>query len=625
MSPALRSVVSALLLALLGTTAGPLGAPASYADGAGVADSQRTTVGIQTSGRNAPDDRDFYRYTAAPKGVIQDFVAVANYSLHPVTVRLMAKDATSTPDAPFTVQPSDQAPTELGSWIGLRATELTIGARSRKIVPFQLGVPYNASPGDHAGAIMVSLLSEEPKPGSGKVVVDNRVGLRIYLRVPGKTTPRLEISDLHASWNGAKHLTGRGGVTVSYTVRNTGNIRLAADQQVVLSGPGGVERQVAVPESIKEILPGGSVAVTQTVPRSFGLGRLHAVVTLHPHLVDTTAGEKLPDVTADVWFGAWPALLVIASLLLLLFLIVLGTWYRGRRKGRRLSVISGGKEDTPEPAGALVRSVLGGTLVAACVALFSAAGTGPAQAAERAPVWQATIQPKVGLANSPVEVTTTGGCPAPATNAIGFIYGAGFPEEGGIAIGNGDAGVRSDGPFTLPLASSLATLMAMQDHPTDLHGTYKIEVSCIDAGSPYLSLGRFVVAVAFDKLGLWHVQPPLTRAQGINLGTAPQPGTSEENGGANAMPPSGSATPGQSPGQRPGAGSSAGAGPGGPGGPASPDASGTAGDQPSADATAPAAASSGPGALSWVLWAAGGVVLLGAVTFLVGSRSDSTT
>jgi hypothetical protein len=616
MNSRLRRVSRGLAAPLLAALVFGAFAPGSADETGATDDAARTTVGIKTAGPHAPDDRNSYHYTVAPGGRIRDYIAISNFSLHEVTLRLLARDAMSTPQAAFSIQPSAETPTDVGAWIGVSNPDITLPARSQVIAPFQMRVPQDATPGDHVGALVISLLSKNPDPAAGDVVVDNRVGLRFYLRVPGALHPRLEIADLHTRWN-ARHLGGRGDVSVDYTVRNTGNVRLAAGQDVEIHGIRGLSHYVAASAEIEDLLPGGELAVHQVFHGVFGVGPMQAKVTLHPKRITDDGGRALPDVEASVAFNAWPWLLILVAIGLLLLVFGLGGWFlRRKRKSRPQFAEASPAPDAPRE-GVLVR----GLLAVAFLGLVSLAGAPPATASDTpsAPVWQAKVSPRVGIANSPVSVTTTGGCPATASNVVGLVYGAGFPKEGGVAIANGDAGVRHDGPFTLPLAASMTNLMAMQDHPTTLHGVYRIVVSCIEPGSPLVSLGKFIVAIKFDKPDLWHVQAPLTTHQGTDLGTTPEPGTSEEVGGAN---PTGPAQP---------EGTSSDASDGRP---SSPDAAKPPHQKSADDPSAAAAAAAGQADLAessvrhsspytWPLFAAGGVVLVVVVAWFIGSRPDA--
>jgi len=264
-------------LALL-TAGGPLGT--AHAD---PESSDRTTVGVRTAGETAADDRGVYHFELEPKAVAIDHLAVSNYSRHPVTVRLLPRDATSTPGAPFAVQESSVEPVDVGAWIAFEKKRIRIPARSEVIVPFQVGVPYDATPGDHVGAIVVSLLAREQTPEAGDIVVDHRVGLRLYLRVPGALRPELAVNDLHTEFDGRLSAFGVGRTTTTYEIENTGNVRLSGDQVASLARAWGVLPDVPLEVGpVEELLPGGLTSVSVTGPRIVAAGPLTTRVSVTP-------------------------------------------------------------------------------------------------------------------------------------------------------------------------------------------------------------------------------------------------------------------------------------------------------------------------------------------------------
>lgn len=316
-----------------------LALPLLAASGAAVADdttssppsSSAVTVGIRTAGQDGPDDRGRYDEEIAPRGVRQDYVALYNYSLRPVTVRLLARDATSSAGSSFEVQPSADEPTGVGSWIAIQRPVVRMQPQSQTLVPFQIGVPYNASPGDHAGAIVASLLVH-PDAHDGQVVADRRVGLRVYLRVPGALRPELTIKHLTSTFDGSWNSFGYGRTTVDYTLRNTGNVTLSADQVVQLASSRGLFPEQMRPDPAEQVLPGGEVVVHTVSPRMFAVGKLATTVTATPRSDQT--GLVLRPTTARVvqWVVPWASLVTFgtATAALMLALRLFQRWHRRR-------------------------------------------------------------------------------------------------------------------------------------------------------------------------------------------------------------------------------------------------------------------------------------------------------
>jgi hypothetical protein len=511
----IATAVLALLVCLM-TLSPALSASAddSGSTGAG-AKKSAVTVGIRTANAKGGDNRGAFDYEILPRGLVRDWVAVSNYGDKRVTVRLFGKDATSTPGASFEVQKSGEAPKDLGAWIALKKNKVTIPPRTEIVVPFQLGVPYNATPGDHAGAIVLSLLAKEPKPAGGTIVVDHRVGLRIHLRVPGDLKPSLAVEGLKVLWNGQGDLLGRGDAKVSYLVRNTGNVVMDVDSDIDLTRVLGLPSTDAMVPQIKELLPGGTARVERVVKNVFGTGPMKAQVTLHGVPTDPDLADRKVDVTKSAGLQAWPWVL-IAIVVALMALLGTGGWYeRRRRQHRRAQDAAKEAEERAAQARArhrlLARSALAGAMAVLAAGLVTLTGA-PASASD-GDTWKATISPKNGVAGEAFDVHTSGGCPLPATNIVGFGYGAGFPKDGAVVVSN-TGPVDSGSGFTASIVDSMMGLMATQPNPQQLHGTYKFVIRCIQPEWPDRSYGEYVAAVKFDNPYKWHALPPLTQKKG---------------------------------------------------------------------------------------------------------------
>ena len=159
------------------------------------------------------------------------------------------------------------------------------------------------------------------------------VGTRFYVRVVGPLRPKLSIKTLSIDLRRGPTtpLGGPVGADVTYTVVNTGNVRLTPRatlrlSRLIGSAPAvipGCEDCPPTPLSLQleELLPGGS----QTVKVRFA-----AVPPFLRLQADLTVTSEAPTVTKTTtkWVLPW-------LLLLLLVLIGLGTWlWRRYRRGR---------------------------------------------------------------------------------------------------------------------------------------------------------------------------------------------------------------------------------------------------------------------------------------------------
>ncbi|MEU9477720.1 DUF916 domain-containing protein [Streptomyces sp. NPDC048191] len=227
--------------------------------------------------------RPYFYLSADPGQTLTDKVAVQNKTGKPLTFRLYAADAYNTArDGGFAVRTLQEPMRGVGAWAKPAKSRISVPAHTTVTVPFTLHVPDGAGPGDHPGAI-VALDMRRVAPGSGRLALGVRqaVGARVYLRVSGPTLPALSVGQLHISHH--QPLIpglGTGTATVTYTLRNTGNVTL--DPKVELKARGLFGRTLLDRELSRvpsELLPGQRVRLTETWRGSPQLDRADVTLT----------------------------------------------------------------------------------------------------------------------------------------------------------------------------------------------------------------------------------------------------------------------------------------------------------------------------------------------------------
>lgn len=420
-------IALALLTAIV---AGLLGAGAAHAADKPkppAASRDRITFGAQPAYKGAPDKRPGYRYIATPGGLVRDQVAVRNLSTVPVTFQVYPTDAINVDNGGFGLLPKAQRPRDVGRWVtignrGFKGT-VTVKARSVAILPVSLTVPADAQPGDHTGGIVVSVTTRTKNAKGTNTELDQRVGVRMYLRVSGPLRPELTIKPVRADYQGTLNPLGRATTDVTYRVTNTGNVNLGGRQAVSVRGlVGPTQLSRPIPDA-ELLLPGGSMEVKTTVPQTWPLIWERATVSVNPLVQpgDPVTGLTRYVGTTNFWAVPWTLLAIIAALLLLLGFLI-----RRRVKRRRRPVAQAA---TSAPVGertAARRSAASTTLtLAATLALASAALASPALAAEvpytdpaatgGITLCDAQGRPKTsGRLNEPMAATVVGGSPAVA-------------------------------------------------------------------------------------------------------------------------------------------------------------------------------------------------------------------
>ncbi|MFB8387416.1 hypothetical protein ACFC3F_09800 [Microbacterium sp. NPDC055910] len=350
--------VAARLGAIVSTLVLGLGFAAVSAPAATAADDV-TTWAVQPSSAEGPDGRDAFVYTLAPGETVTDYIGVSNLGTTPLNLRVYAMDAAMTADGAFTLPPADTPSTDVGTWVGFNGDGVfTVEPGTRIDVPFRLTVSPTASPGDHAGGIVASVV-ELAGGGDGEqqVAVDRRVGARVYVNVPGDQLPAVDVSNVSIAYS-ASPIFASGPATVSFDVTNDGNMRVGGPATIEITGPFGLSLDAVHEIEVPEILPGATVTLSaelEDVPPAL---LLFATVTLEPMMSGAAAdvdGEH--SATGMAWAVPW---LLIVALVIVIAIIVL-VWLRGRRLRQRLAAAeaaaaeataaSAARESVTEPSG----------------------------------------------------------------------------------------------------------------------------------------------------------------------------------------------------------------------------------------------------------------------------------
>ncbi len=278
---------------------------------------------------NQSGNRSDLTYVADAGAVIQDAVTLYNVGNVPLTFRVYSTDAFNDDQGQFALLPGDKPPVDVGTWVTFPQEALTVMPGQQATMPISIKIPADASPGDHAGAILAS----SPTLGTGKqgevVTLDRRTGTRLYVRVNGALVPTLAVDDVKTDYDHAVNPLG-GSATVTFRVSNRGNIRLSGTPNVSVAGPFGLfERKVTLPD-ITELLPGEDVAVTAELAAVTASMFDFTTVRIDLHGA-TDAGTLRGPVGKDRIFAP-PVTLLVALLIAVVGLLVL------RRRRRNAGV-----------------------------------------------------------------------------------------------------------------------------------------------------------------------------------------------------------------------------------------------------------------------------------------------
>jgi len=270
-----------------------------------------------------------YAYAVEPGDRVKDALVVTNRSSVPLELAVYGTDALTTASGHLDLLPADTEPTDLGSWLDVRASgdsgTVSLDPGESVDVPFTLRVPDDAAPGDHAGGLVTSLLQ---RSDDGTLSVDRRLALRVHARVDGALAPGLTVSDVDVAVHPTVNPVGASDATVTYTLTNTGNARVVPTESVTVSGPGGASSEVSAAQ-LEEVLPGAVVRRTVEVAGVRPLFRASAGVRVDG-LVVGIGGGGATTATGDAagWAVPWALLAVV---LLVVAAAVAWPLWRARR------------------------------------------------------------------------------------------------------------------------------------------------------------------------------------------------------------------------------------------------------------------------------------------------------
>jgi hypothetical protein len=208
---------------------------------------------------------------------------------------------------------------------------------------FSIVIPSTATPGDHAGGIVVSL-GPATTPG---VHVDSRVAVRLYLRIPGDLRPRLSIDPVSVKYHPVGSPFSDGSATTTFTVQNPGNIRLSSHAKISISGPFGNTVATLKPVDLPEILPGQKATFTAQFPKVFPEGALTVHIALTPFPdPEQPVGQTVPGASGSGY--AWAVPWILLLFVLVVAAVVAGVWWQRRRRmiGRLDRAIATARDET---------------------------------------------------------------------------------------------------------------------------------------------------------------------------------------------------------------------------------------------------------------------------------------
>lgn len=329
-SRSLRTALLSLAVASGLVLTGPMLASAQ-----GALRTDDVTWGVRTASNEYGTARSNFTYAIEPGQTLTDALVITNHDAVDLDLDVYAADAFTSPSGELTVLTRDESSQDAGLWVTMDRDHVKLTGGEVVEVPFTVTIPENATPGDYAAGIVTSLTREDAAEG---IDVDRRLGVRIYFRVGGVVHPDLTVENMSVRYDGSFLPFAPGSATVTYTVRNTGNVRLASQTAAATSGPFGLFTVSAIDVApVPELLPGESWDVEvpiDGVPATFWVGAEVKLTPIVPALDGAPEPPAAPEVTAQsgTWGIPWSTLVL---LLIIAIAVVVTLRLRRRRKVAR--------------------------------------------------------------------------------------------------------------------------------------------------------------------------------------------------------------------------------------------------------------------------------------------------
>jgi len=197
-------------------------------------------VGIEPAYPKADNERtqSIFIMQLKPEEQGKEGIHLVNSGKEARTVEIYPTDSSYSVDGSFSCRQHAEAVKDVGTWVKLDKTKLTLQSGEQTVVNFTVDVPKNTGPGEHDGCIAVQDVANLPaKSGSG-VLLGFRSAIRLAVTVPGKIVKHLTITRVDI-----KHVENRG-VSVSPVAKNSGNVSLDVRARAQLVSIFGQETEI---------------------------------------------------------------------------------------------------------------------------------------------------------------------------------------------------------------------------------------------------------------------------------------------------------------------------------------------------------------------------------------------
>lgn len=234
---------------------------------------------------------------------------MVNNTAEDKTLLIYVADSTPSTGGAFACKQFSEEKKDVGSWMTVSKSEVTLKPNSNEIVPFTIKVPANASVGEHNGCVLIQEKKATGKNQAG-VSLSVRTGIRVAITVPGQIIRKLEIDGFSVVYN-------EKTIVLHPRVKNSGNVSIDANIDITTRNVLGLV--IKKHDGQYPVLRDETSDWNFEIPKPFwgGIFRSEFVVTYDPRpeatvgVQDNTQLTKL--VSKSNWFFTYPTLLGLIS------------------------------------------------------------------------------------------------------------------------------------------------------------------------------------------------------------------------------------------------------------------------------------------------------------------------
>jgi hypothetical protein len=192
-------------------------------------------IGVLPSTKNPsnPQTKDWFIETAKPGEKIKRSAIISNFFSDEKEIQIRAKDNVQTKDGGWNFKNNNAADEFLGKWISLETDKIKVAG----------GKSNDAKSGEYGGVIAAQL---PPIPNNQGVAIENRIGSRIYLTVPGDLKMATKMDNFEFLTPKSQNYSQLSSDKIAMQIKfeNIGNIFTKAFDKVVITTPNGQIEQV---------------------------------------------------------------------------------------------------------------------------------------------------------------------------------------------------------------------------------------------------------------------------------------------------------------------------------------------------------------------------------------------